>query len=112
MITAMVILAKAISTHQPDSEKKLSYSQAIDIYDIFLHVRGISSTQKITIPTTPHTILHTLCSLNVCRQIIHVRIWLAMQNIKNVIYAPAPNSRPNRFIPISENSTSIESAML
>lgn len=50
------------------------YSQAIDKYDIFLHVRGISSTQKTIIPTTPHTILHTLCSLNVCRQIIHVRI--------------------------------------
>jgi hypothetical protein len=93
--------------------EKMEMKDAIDMNDTFFKVLGRSKSQNITNPMTAHTTVHVALSVTVLRQMVHVRMWLAMVKIRKIVCAPPKTSRPmapifrglNRISPASAKDT-------
>ena len=88
--------------------EKMEMNDAIDMNDTFLRVRGKSKSQKITSPTTAQTTVHVALSVTVLRQMVQVRMWLAIVKMRKIVCAPPKTSRP--MAPILRGLKSISPA--
>jgi hypothetical protein len=88
--------------------EKMEINDAIDMNDTFFRVLGKSKSQKITSPMTAHTTVHVALSVTVFRQMVQVRMWLAMVKMRKIVCAPPKTSRP--MAPIFKGLKSISPA--
>ena len=88
--------------------EKMEMKDAIDMKETFFRVLGKSKIQKMTSPMTAHTTVHVALSVTVLRQMVQVKIWLAMVKMRKIVCAPPKTSRP--MAPILSGLKSISPA--
>ena len=86
--------------------------QAMENQETFFSVRGRSKSQKMIRAMTPQTMLQVAWLVILLKQMVQVRMWLAMLKIKKMVCAAPPNSLPTRGRPRGLKRTSNASAML